>query len=352
MDSQFDVQRLRELITSSGMSVRFRSEIKQDWNDAEKFLLYSPVAYGYSTLDYEWEYQRSQGGKWLDISLMIYWNNRFAALWPLSFSTQDGQGLLSSHGLPVLPPLFAVDCPSRSRKRIIRSCLDLADAVAKNENLGAWESGESFTDSLGMTDWHSEAMSRFAECRVQHELFLDIRPDLSDIKSNFRKSYKSLVSSGKKVWQVDVMEESNQKVWDEYRTLHFQVAGRRTRSSKSWQMQHQEIEERRALLVTLRHQEGRLVGGGFFRLSRDEGVYSVGVYDRELFDKPLGHVVQYRAIEEMKKRGIRWYKIGCRPYPSDQPSNAEKEIRIGEFKQGFSSHLFPRFLLKHELKQK
>ena len=25
---------------------------------------------------------------------------------------------------------------------------------------------------------------------------------------------------------------------------------------------------------------------------------------------------------------------------------------IGEFKQGFSSHLFPRFLLKHELKQK
>ena len=147
--------------------------------------------------------------------------------------------------------------------------------------------------------------------------------------------------------QVDVVTESNQKVWDEYRALHFQVAGRRTRSSKSWQMQHQEIEEGRALLVVLRNQKGRLLGGGFFRISRDEGVYSVGVYDREIFDKPLGHVVQYRAIEEMKKREIRWYIIGWRPYPSEAPPVTEKEIQISKFKQGFASHVFPRYLLKH-----
>jgi FemAB family protein len=347
MDSQFDVERLRELIASLGISVRFRSEVKQDWNDAEKLLLYSPVTYGYSTLDYELEYQRSQGGEWLDISLMIYWNNRFAALWPLSFSTQDGQGLLSSHGLPVLPPLFAVDCPSKSRKRITKSCLDLAEAIAKNANLGTWESGESFTDSVGMTNWHTEAMNRFAECRVQYDLFLDIRPDMREIKRNFRRSYKPMISRGMRAWQVDVIIDSNQKAWDEYRALHFQVAGRRTRSSKSWQMQHMEIEERRALLITLRNQKGQLVGGGFFRISRDEGSYSVGVYDRDLFDKPLGHVVQYRAIEEMKKRGIRWYNIGRRPYPSEVLPVTEQEIQISNFKQGFASHFFPRYLLNH-----
>ena len=95
-----------------------------------------------------------------------------------------------------------------------------------------------------------------------------------------------------------------------------------------------------------------MVGGGFFRISCDEGVYSVGAYNRDFFDQPLGHVVQYCAIEEMKNRGIRWYKIGLRHYPTEVPSPTDKEIQIGEFKQGFASHLFPRFLLKHETKYK
>ena len=72
-------------------------------------------------------------------------------------------------------------------------------------------------------------------------------------------------------------------------------------------------------------------------------------FKSSLFDKPLGHLVQYRAIEELKKRGIRWYKIGTRPYISDIPKPTEKEISIGEFKQGFASFLFPRYHLAHKV---
>jgi len=85
--------------------------------------------------------------------------------------------------------------------------------------------------------------------------------------------------------------------------------------------------------------------------ARDEGVYAVAAYDRSLFDKPLGHVVQYRAIEELKKRKVSWYKIGVRPYGSDNPRPTDKEIKIGEFKQGFSSHCFPHYRLIHRVVQ-
>ena len=60
----------------------------------------------------------------------------------------------------------------------------------------------------------------------------------------------------------------------------------------------------------------------------------------------LGHVVQYKAIEEMKVRGLRCYKIGLRCYPQDD-GVTEKDITISEFKQGFSTHLFPQFVLQH-----
>ena len=90
-----------------------------------------------------------------------------------------------------------------------------------------------------------------------------------------------------------------------------------------------------------------MVGAGLFNFTRDEGLYAIGAYDREQFDKPLGHVVQYYAIEELKKRDVRWYKLGARPYPTHFPVPSAKEISIGEFKQGFASHLLPRIILEH-----
>jgi hypothetical protein len=64
---------------------------------------------------------------------------------------------------------------------------------------------------------------------------------------------------------------------------------------------------------------------------------------------PFQHLAhaQYRAIEELKKRDVRWYKLGARPYPKHFPVPSAKEISIGEFKQGFASHLYPRIILEH-----
>jgi hypothetical protein len=93
-----------------------------------------------------------------------------------------------------------------------------------------------------------------------------------------------------------------------------------------------------AFLVGLRDPAAqRLVGAGFFQCTRDEGLYAVGAYDRALFDKPLGHAVQQRAIETMKARGLQWSRIGER-----QPAPTAKEVAIAAFKQGFASHQFCR----------
>jgi len=86
-----------------------------------------------------------------------------------------------------------------------------------------------------------------------------------------------------------------------------------------------------------------MVGGALFHTTPDEGLYAVGAYDRSLFDKPLGHVAQALAIEEMVRRGIRWYRIGTRTYPGDSPAPSTKDLNISDFKQGFASHLFARF---------
>jgi lipid II:glycine glycyltransferase (peptidoglycan interpeptide bridge formation enzyme) len=69
----------------------------------------------------------------------------------------------------------------------------------------------------------------------------------------------------------------------------------------------------------------------------------VGVYDRKLFELPLGHLVQYSAIKEMKRRGLRWYKLGSMALPHLKSDLSEKEISISHFKEGFATHFIPYY---------
>ena len=319
------------------------------WGEVYGSLAYQSVSYAEEVLDYQLAYQQGHGGSWQDISLIIYGDKKPIALWPLSFSIKEGRSMLSSQGLPVLPPVFVENFPPISRKRIIKACQNLANAIAVNAKLDFWESRESFEASLGLSDWHTEAMVRNAVCRLRHELYIDLRQELVEIKKNFRKSYKSLVVSGLRLWTVGVLDSICDNIWEDFKRLHLQVSGRVTRSDETWAIQHQHIKAKRAFLVWLKDSYGKMVGGGFFNYTNMEGAYAVGAYDRSLFDKPLGHVVQYRAIEELKKRNVRWYKIGDRPYTSDVPTPTAKEISIGEFKNGFAMHVFPQYFLTHEV---
>ncbi len=190
-------------------------------------------------------------------------------------------------------------------------------------------------------------MGRGAKSVIAYDLFINLNQDLIKIKSGFRKSYRSLVNSGAKNWTVGILDVPDKKVWESFQDLHRSVAGRKTRNNETWDIHFNDIVKQQAFLVYLLNKDGQMDGAGFFNFTKDEGLYSVAAYKRELFDKPLGHVVQYRAIEELKKRGVRWYKLGSRPYATDTPAPSKKEISIGEFKQGFASDIFPRYLITH-----
>jgi FemAB family protein len=327
-----------------------REEDPDAWNHTLAKLDYIPVDYCSASIDYQLAYQRGHGGRWWDLSLVLRHDNRPCGVWPISFSIQAEQASITSHGLPLLPPLFVNELPSKSRKALVKDCLNLWEVLCRVGEIAIRESGESFADQVqfGMSEWHEQSMRRGARAMLQHELFVNLALGLEQIRVHFRKSYKPLISAGMKLWRVGALTGEDSERWAEFRELHCRVAGRVTRCAQSWGLQHQAIVDGDAFLIYLLDEHQAMIGGGLFDITRDEGVYAVGAYDRSLFDKPLGHVVQYRAIEEMKKRGLRWYKIGLRPYPSERPAPTEKELSIGEFKHGFATHTFPRYVLRYD----
>lgn len=347
--------RLREAFLACLEAVELKGFSRQpgsaEWEATAARAAYLPVDYSIAMMDYQLSYWNGNGKPTSDLSLVLHHDTRPCALWPLSVS-HEGAGALrigSNGGTTLRPPLFIADLAAKTVKSVTTKSLAALNRFCLDNGISGWESAESFTDASGLSDWHDKAMQQGASATLRHELFIDLTRSMAEIRAGFRKSYKALITSGGKLWNVHLLNQADAAIWEEFRCLHLSVAGRSTRSLDSWDSQHEAIAVGGAFFVYLRDGAGRMVGGGLFHVTRDECEYAVGAYDRSLFDKPLGHVVQYHAIEEMKRRNIRWYKLGPRFYPADVPHPTQKELSIADFKQGFASHIFARFDIRHQI---
>lgn len=339
---------LQSLLDACGIEAKLRRESPDDWLAVGHRLAYFPVVYSNAMVDYQIAYWHGNAGPVEDVSLIIVHDNRQCGIWPLSIARAADGLRLGSNGAILIPPLFAKGTATKTIKAITKACLEFVDRFAVWSGRLTWESLEEYSGRFPMSEWHDQSLRAGGVSRLDHTMYVDLSLELPEIKSRFRKSFKSLITTGYKLWSVAVLNSADPQVWEDFRTLHRLAAGRTTRSDQSWQLQYQSILDGDGFLVYLRNSEGKMVGGAFFNLTRDEGYYSVGAYERALFDKPIGHVIQYHAISEMQRLGLRWYRIGSRPYTKTLPAPTAKQMSIADFKQGFSTDLFPAYRVHHQ----
>lgn len=317
------------------------------WKNTLESLSYAPVSFSNSYLDYQNAYWTGNSDYYYDISVIIYHNSTPCGLWPVSISKNKDHIKFGSFGSILSSPILVPHLAQRTQKAIFKACTAVARDIASELDLSKYESDIPFTNEVGSNLWYEIELENGSQTTVIHDLFLDLKPEIEKIKNGFRKSYKSLITQGQKLWNIKLLKTEDYPVWNEYKNLHLSVSGKKTRSDISWDKQLEAIKNGDAFLVYITDQKGVMVGGGLFYTTKNEGLYCVGVYDRKLFDYPLGHTVQFSAIQELKIRGIQWYKIGYYPTMNEIPKPSEKDFSIAHFKKGFSSHLVPKLKISH-----
>ena len=106
----------------------------------------------------------------------------------------------------------------------------------------AWRLSE-LSGCTSVSQWYQCALEEGGELeRLNYELYVDLRLGLEQIRRSIRKSYKPLISSGLKNWNVNVLNSSSDTTWSKFRSLHRNVSGRVTRPDESWDIQHKAIE--------------------------------------------------------------------------------------------------------------
>lgn len=340
-----------ECLKDNGIEFIPRHGNRELWNEQFSKLNYQPTEFSSETIDFQHAYMSEGSNQITDLSLIILSGGKVCALWVLTAAKVNSQLNLTSCGYPVLAPIFFGSRTRKLEKSICASVIKCLGGISKigfKRPLVVQQGPVGGNKDSLLTEWYKQAMQFEGSVSVKHELYVDLSLTLEEIRSYYRKSYKPFINKGLLEWSHSIFSAENidDYKWSTFKRFHEEISGRVTRGNATWEAQYQMIISGQAFLIMLhRPEDGKLVGSGFFQHTRNEGFYAVAVYDRDLFDKPLGHVVQQIAIEHMKSMGLRWYKIGDRLYPHNDRAATRKEVDISKFKEGFSTNMIPKFEL-------
>lgn len=303
----------------------------EDWSSILTNTNNVQVTHLRSTVKYYVEYYSGQ-----DLSLVLYDNYHAVGILPLFIHKNKKEWIISGDGESIVKPLFINNLPKKTKKNLEKKIIEIIDRFAIKLSINKVY---LFDESSQLSSWYMLWLKKSSKCFLSHQLAINLEISIDDIRLGFRKSYKSLVNKSLKDFSVQICEHNIDNLFEEFRMLHLEVAGKETRSRESWNIQKEQIKNNEAFLVTVMDGNA-LIGAGLFTYTKDIGVYSVGAYKRELFDKPISHGVQMQAIRALKDIGCRVYYIGQKMTLLDKNLPTEKELSITHFKEGFAGYVF------------
>ncbi len=277
-------------------------------------------------------YPAALGETWNDTSFAVY---RRESPVLIAICGSNG-GSISYYGMPLR---MWVDrtLGTRSFKSVLRTSLDhlasLVCATGATTCIIRDDPSGSSASLLGQSLHAAGAVPRLSLCAR-----IDLDMPQEAIATNVRKSYRSLISRGKRSISLNYVncENPDLEMFNQYRTFHQRIAGLVTRPRKSWDIMFEAIADGNGELSLGRDSSGDLLSATLVIDGGEVAQYSSGVYERERFDKPIGHWPLYDAILRAKARGRSVFELGDIPAAG---TASDKEVSIGTFKRGFASRL-------------
>jgi GNAT acetyltransferase-like protein len=243
-------------------------------------------------------------------------------------------GKLGFYGMPLaLIPRSGLD------EGTLAAALDAAfthlDGIASARGLGQVEVRAD--DGASFSSIERACRHRNATAIHSPVAWVDLAAGPTAWRAALRKSSRSLVNWGRRNFSISCVNRDtpDRALFERYRDFHSEVAGRVTRSAASWDAMYEWIARGSGELI-LGYLEGRLVAGSMFLDGTEISIYASGVYDRSLFDKPLGHYPLWLGLEHAHTRGMKKLELGSVPA---QGTVSDKEYQIGYFKRGFATHV-------------
>lgn len=245
-------------------------------------------------------------------------------------------GTYSYFGMPIRPR-FAEGLGARQLAAALAAFRDhLAGHAVKDGAAGALIEGGAPAGVLPPLGVRLSALDAIPKVVLHAVVDLGRSPDA--IRRGVRERYRSMINWGRANLTLRYVNAAapDRALFDSYQAFHARIAGRVTRPQDSWDAMFDALASGAGELALGYDSGGTLLCGVMALEGERIAHYASGVYERDAFDRPLGHWPLFNAILRAKERGRALFDVGRIP-PPDEP---DAKVRgIGRFKRGFSDRI-------------
>ncbi len=239
---------------------------------------------------------------------------------------------LNYFGMPIKIWL-APQLGDRQGRRALRVVLDQLSRLCP-ETVECY----AVSDTAGPTlTWFGrQLMSSRARPELRCVALVDLSLTPERLLSEVRSRYRPLINWGRKKLVMSYVNAASpdRSMFESFREFHFRIAGRITRPTSSWEVMFDTLRGGKGELSLAHDDTGTLVSSALIIDGASTAIYASAVYDRDQFDKPLGHWPMFDAILRARQRGMRYFEVGEIPWVG---TATQKEENIAFFKRGFAS---------------
>ena len=310
----------------------------------------------YSQLWCEYQISYSEDALKKDLSIILVdKNNNFEPLLicPLYLEEYDGIKQLSYRGeyLKVLrTPLISRKISYKQRKKVESYFFTILDNYSKRfEFRKICFLIDPLCQIFETKRYNYLTKYDYYDCSMQTRI-IDLSKSVEDLWSSItRHSYRSLINKQSRLYDVIVLDENSDKkylkeIHDTYVEFHHKTAGRITRPIKTFDLQLEMIKNGIGFMIALFYNK-KTIGINYYINSQHSGYYASSADDPDIeLEVPTGHLIQWEAINYMKKIGIKYFELDNQYFGNqifEHPS--QKEISISKFKAGFGGENMPLF---------
>ena len=337
---------IKKIIEAVFCEFKFREMHKEEWALILKHTKYAPCEYLNEYIDFANEIKESKEAQVFDLSLLIKEKSTVIGLWRLHCLKKSSLQGNVSYEFVVYPPILISNLSPMLARATVKKCISTANLIAKHLSIDLWMSHDFFQNSVGLSLWYRESINNSAGITGLHDLYINLTSSYADIKSQIRGSYRSMLGLGDK-FQLGVLSGSkNEIIWRDFKNLHLEASGRKTRSDQSWDMQYKSIVSGTGFLIYIYDKE-KMMAGSFFYTTLHECMYGVAAYSRDNKKSNFGHVSLNAAIRVAQDKGLLWCRLGEINFESEPNALSNKERAIEFFKKGFATDLMKRYKLTH-----
>ena len=331
-----------EYLIANKLEVVSRGKNIDQWNEMANNLAYVPYSYTNAWLDYFCEYEKVNYSIVEDCSVILKQNNESICILPafLLINKDTSKNICKS-----FLPLFINLDKKISIKKLFKKYFKAINEFCKKNNIENIEIKIPFLNDTAFPIWGYEYLKSCDNYNIIPEIYVNLQLLHSEIVESIRSTTMHRINKSINKYKVRILDGYNLKLWQKFKSLHFDSAQRMTRTEKSWDVQLQNIKNKNAIYLYIENQNNELMCGCFFDFSNNECNYSVSVTDANNKDKSLNHLILYASILILKKKKIKFLRLGDILLPCDLNMKDDKRDNILLFKEAFYTDVYLSYSL-------